>query len=260
MCLLMILHRVHADFPAIIAANRHERADRPATEPRVHEGPVRSVAPVDLVGGGTWIGINEFGVIAAVTNGRHRNDFDPTRPSRGGLCLRVLQARSLDAAIESALTETKATRFNGFQLLLADRQRALVIANEGGESSTWLAPGVHVLTHRHGLDGWTPKQTVRAEDVARASLEQLKESLGELCRSHEVAGDPPFAPCVHDPNHGTRSSALVFVGAGATGPVEFAYTEGAPCHAKTYSALTFSLTGESAVSSQRSNHPVRGRS
>src|SRR5215470_10399288 len=134
MCLLLIYHRVHPRWPIIVAANRHERLDRPATEPRVHAGSVAFLAPVDLVGGGTWLGINEHGVIAAITNGRSPAAVDPTRPSRGGLCWQALRARSLDEAIDLTVQATRSQVYNGFQLLLADREHALVIVNEGGVS------------------------------------------------------------------------------------------------------------------------------
>jgi hypothetical protein len=245
MCLLLIYHRVHPEWPIIIAANRHERLDRPATEPRVHTGNVSFVAPVDLVGGGTWLGINEYGVVAAITNGRSPAEIDPMRPSRGGLCWQALQARSLDEAVDLTQRATGSSAYNGFQLLLADRDRALVITNEGTVSSTELAPGLHVLTHRHGLDRWAPKRNVPADSIARASIDLLRESLAGVCRSHEASGEPPFAPCVHDPRHGTRSSALVLVGAGAAAPVHFAFTEGPPCQTAIYGEIPFALSAGS---------------
>jgi uncharacterized protein with NRDE domain len=246
MCLLLIYHRVHEDWPLIVAANRHERLYRPAAPPRIHRNGVSFVAPVDLIAGGTWLGANDRGIVAAITNGRDRGKVDPSRPSRGLLCWRALETRSLEEAIAASLRSTRSTAYNPFQLALADRERAVVIANDGELSSTWLTAGLHVLTHRHGLDRWMPKRVVAAGDMAGAPLEEVEQRLGDVCRSHEPSGSPPFAPCVHDPAHGTRSSALVFVGAGPSASVRFAFTDGPPCQTGPYQEIELDINDGSA--------------
>src|SRR5262249_32227211 len=179
--------------------------------------------------------------------------------ARGRLCWQALQMPSLDEAIEITLQAAESSTYNSFQLLLADRERALVIGNEGGLSSAWLRPGLHVLTHRHGLDQWAPKQRVSAELIPGMAIDELKQMLGDVCRSHEQTGTPPFAPCVHDPMHGTRSSALVLVGEGPSAPVHFAFTEGAPCQTMPYREISFRLRACSAAPERTSNPQARYR-
>ena len=70
MCLLALFYRVVEDAPVVVGANREEFYRRGGDPPRLHVGPPRFVAGVDPVAGGTWLGVNEHGVLAAVTNRR----------------------------------------------------------------------------------------------------------------------------------------------------------------------------------------------
>ena len=69
MCTLIALHRCVPGLPLVIAANRDEFFERPASGPALRDtatGPI--IAPVDRRAGGTWLGLNPAGVFAAVTN------------------------------------------------------------------------------------------------------------------------------------------------------------------------------------------------
>ena len=67
MCLLALFFQVVDDAPVVVGANREEYYQRDGEPPRLLEGSVRAVAGVDPVAGGTWLGVNEYGVLAAVT-------------------------------------------------------------------------------------------------------------------------------------------------------------------------------------------------
>ncbi len=69
MCTLIVLHRCVAGRPLVVAANRDEFFDRPAEEMALRTsrtGPILS--PLDLEAGGTWLGLNQRGVFAGLTN------------------------------------------------------------------------------------------------------------------------------------------------------------------------------------------------
>ncbi len=94
MCTLIALHRPDPRVPLVIAANRDEYLDRPAAGPAVIECEGRRVlAPLDLRAGGTWLGLAETGVFAALTN-RPCPEPDPARRSRGLLVTEALGAAS----------------------------------------------------------------------------------------------------------------------------------------------------------------------
>ena len=71
MCTLVILRRPDHSWPVLIGANRDEMIDR-ASKPPGRHWPDRPelVAGLDLLAGGSWLGINDWGVAAAVLN-RH---------------------------------------------------------------------------------------------------------------------------------------------------------------------------------------------
>src|SRR6266481_1460273 len=69
MCTLVILRRPEHRWPVLIGANRDEMIDRPSQPPGRH-WPDRAevVAGLDLLAGGSWLGLNDWGVAAAVLN------------------------------------------------------------------------------------------------------------------------------------------------------------------------------------------------
>jgi len=83
MCTLVILRRPEHDWPVIIGANRDEMIDRPWQPPGRH-WPDRPevVAGLDTLAGGSWLGINDWGVAAAVLN-RH-GSLGPAPDRRSG--------------------------------------------------------------------------------------------------------------------------------------------------------------------------------
>src|SRR5258708_9934039 len=82
MCLLALFFRAIKDAPVLVGANREEAYARKGEPPRLVEGPVRFVAGMDPVAGGTWFGINAPGVIVGGTN-RPKSIVSPTPRSPG---------------------------------------------------------------------------------------------------------------------------------------------------------------------------------
>src|SRR5262245_66536946 len=127
MCLLALFFRAVDDAPLVIGANREERYDRPATPPQhVQEGPLRFVAGLDRVAGGTWLGVNERGVVIAVTN-RGKADVPPDPPSRGLLARRLLGCATARVAVDLAARELGTNRYAGCNVVCADAERLVVI-------------------------------------------------------------------------------------------------------------------------------------
>src|SRR5579884_2271185 len=99
MCLLALFYRVAEDAPVVVGANREEYYSRSGEPPRLLEGPLRAVAGIDPVAGGTWLGVNERGVLAAVTN-RQKLDTPAQPRSRGLLVRELLTYPSAAAAVD----------------------------------------------------------------------------------------------------------------------------------------------------------------
>src|SRR5712692_8012823 len=67
-CTLICAFRVFPRWPLIVAANRDEHLNRPASPPRLWPGDLSFVAPRDEAAGGTWLGLNSAGLFVGVTN------------------------------------------------------------------------------------------------------------------------------------------------------------------------------------------------
>jgi uncharacterized protein with NRDE domain len=81
MCWIAILFQINPRWPLIVAANREEARQRPTRAPfRWPEEPA-IWAGRDDVAGGTWLGVNAAGLLAAVTN-RPEAKLDAARRSR----------------------------------------------------------------------------------------------------------------------------------------------------------------------------------
>jgi uncharacterized protein with NRDE domain len=242
-CLLAVAFRVHADAPLVIAANRDEWLARPAVPlTTLDPGPPRVVGGKDLVAGGTWLAVNERGVVAGLTNLPSRGGADRTKRSRGELPLAL--ARHADArAAAAAFVATFSPRdYNPAWFLVGDRDALFYIDMTGDAAhATELAPGLHVLENRPLAAASRKADAVRArlaEAVVRRG-EAFDAALAALLASHDVppglAPDPLRPPeteaaCVHAGPYGTRSSSIIVVPPGAGRPrVRFA--DGPPCAA-----------------------------
>src|SRR5687768_16314497 len=152
MCTLIVARNMFAFAPLVVIANRDERYDRPAAALERWGRTPEVLAPVDREGGGTWIGVNELGVFAGITN---RADV-PDRPglaSRGQLVLAALGSRDAREA-SMRLGRTDGRAYNGFRLLIADRYDTYVVSGDGmGVRVDPFRDGLHVATEQGFGDG-----------------------------------------------------------------------------------------------------------
>jgi uncharacterized protein with NRDE domain len=231
MCTLIALFRPHPRVPLIVAANRDEYLDRPTAGPELfeHEGH-RMLAPRDLRAGGTWLGLNEHGVFAALTN-RPNPSPDASLRSRGLLVLDALCEKSAVSAAEG-LAELPAGAYNPFNLFVADAERAFAAVYQGSPRVTELAPGAHLIGNADPDDRSVAKVArllEAAETVAAGPAEWWLRGLEAVCRGHE--GESPLAAaCVHHGGYGTRSSTLLRVDEEPERS-ELHFADGPPCTA-----------------------------
>ncbi|HEY2316559.1 MAG TPA: NRDE family protein, partial [Streptosporangiaceae bacterium] len=148
MCLLIAMFQVAPDAPLIVAANRDERLDRPAVPMTVlrEHGP-RILGGRDELAGGTWLAVNEHGVVAGLTNQPSADGRDPTKRSRGELPLAFAAYRSATEAVAGVRAELDPAVYNPCWMLVGDREALFSIGISGGSEAevAKLAPGLHVL-------------------------------------------------------------------------------------------------------------------
>jgi hypothetical protein len=146
-CTVVLLVRPGHDWPLLLAANRDEMADRPWDPPARH-WPDRPevVAGRDRLAGGSWLGLNDHGVVACVLNRRHTLGPDPAKRSRGELVLEALDHADAVAAA-GALAELAPASYRGFNLVVADNRDAYWLKNEAGQITVTMLPaGLSMLT------------------------------------------------------------------------------------------------------------------
>ncbi len=144
MCTLVLLLRPEHRWPLILGANRDEMQDRPWRAPGLHWSEQPDViAGLDLLGGGSWLGLNRrTGVVAAILNRRGSLGPQPGKRSRGELVLRALEAGTA-AAAAAGLVEIAPGDFRSFNLVVADRQAAIWLRHLGPEAGS--GPEAHPL-------------------------------------------------------------------------------------------------------------------
>ena len=243
MCLLAVLFRTHPEAPLLVGANRDELLERPATAMTVLEasGP-RILGGRDHAAGGTWLAVNEHGLVAALTN-RPGGRRDPSKRSRGSWPLFLARHRSAGEAAAAFVERFDPGEFNPGWVLVGDRSELVYVdmTVSGRGRARTLEPGLHVLENRP-LEGPSAKA-----DLVRGRLAELEElgaaatveRLAEILRSHDApsaeerraAGSErpgaAEAACVHLGPYGTRSSTIVRLG--PTGPPRLWSAEGPPC-------------------------------
>jgi uncharacterized protein with NRDE domain len=207
-CWIAVLFRVHRDYPLIVAANREESRSRPSQPPLRWPGDPTIWAGRDARHGGTWLGVNDAGLLAAVTN-RPEDDVDPTRPSRGLLCLKTLRCDSPETARAFFVNELTARRYNPFNLLCVNHLDGWVGTWQGMIRA--LTPGLHVLSTYGDVDDdrlpvvRTARARIEATDPTSLPLDELLDRLSRVCASTDDA----FPLCHAGDERGTVSSSLV---------------------------------------------------
>ncbi len=222
MCTLAIYFQSFENFPLVVAANRDEFFARPTEAPgSLGDG---MFGGRDSVKRGTWLGVNSLGLVAALLNRRSELSPDPSRRSRGLLCLGALRSPSAREA-RRAIARECPSAYNPFNLLVADRGEAWIGTNHGGELAfTSLAPGLHLLTNLDLDDPTCPRIAASYRlfagllDSAGPALpaSSFVARLRGILSKHDTPLDPRALElanslCLHSVEYGTRSSTVLWL-------------------------------------------------
>jgi uncharacterized protein with NRDE domain len=243
MCTLAIYFKAFADYPVVVAANRDEYLARPALPPTTLAENPHIVGGKDLRASGTWLGINQHGLVAGLLNRRNGElQNDPSLRSRGLLCLDALRATTASEAAQFVANQNGGD-YNPFNLLIASREDAFVAYNRWSTIEVVrLTPGIHLLTNLDVDDFECPRIS-----RSRRHFEELesrtefasdpvahRQELHRLLADHSTQLDPrsgrPNSLCLHLGDYGTRSSSMIFM---AHQPNQLAhfFAAGPPCSA-----------------------------
>ena len=164
MCTLVIFRRPRHRWPVLIGANRDEMIDRSSKPPGRH-WPDRPelVAGLDMLARGSWLGINDWGVAAAVLNRHGSLGPAPDRRSRGELVLEALDHADASAAAE-ALSDLDPEAYRTFNLIVADDSQGFWLRHAGG-------PGIERSPLKDGLS------MIAAGDLDDLAIRRLELAL-----------------------------------------------------------------------------------
>ncbi|MGA0315338.1 MAG: NRDE family protein [Alphaproteobacteria bacterium] len=220
MCTLVINRRPDHRWPLLIAANRDENTNRAWKAPDRH-WPDRPevIAGIDQLAGGTWLGVNDHGVISAVLNRKNSLGYDPRLRSRGELVLDALDhSDALDAT--HALLDLEPAAYRSFNLFVADNRDAWWIRSIGPDApkvdAFEIPEGISMLTSM-GLNNSKSLRTNHYLPIFREAPAPEPDK-GEWATWERLMGaeevptgaGPEDAMFIRgDPGFGTTSSSLI---------------------------------------------------
>ncbi len=185
MCLILLAHGAHPDYPLVIAANRDEYYERPTAMAEFWHDHPHILGGRDLECMGTWLGVTRSGRFAALTNFRDPRERKTDAPTRGRLVSGFLaSAREPREYLEEVAT--LAPRYNGFSLLAGDIDGVFYFCSRSGAVQQ-VPPGIHGLSN-HLLDTPWPK-VARGKERLQAALADTPstEALLDLLHDREPA-------------------------------------------------------------------------
>ncbi len=227
MCTVILALGQSAEWPLLLAANRDEMLARAWLPPGRHWAAQPDVvAGRDVLGGGTWLGLNDAGVVAAVLNRAGSLGPAEGKRSRGELALLAL-AHGSAAAAAARLAGLDGGAWRSFNLVVADRAGAVFLRGTGGGAVTAeaLSPGIHMVTAHDPDDAASPRVARHLPRFRAAPLPAPPDWSGWTALLADAGGPAGAALCVPAAGgFGTVTSSLVGLGARAV----FLTTAGPP--------------------------------
>jgi uncharacterized protein with NRDE domain len=230
MCLLVVVRGRFASHPILVAANRDERLDRRSAPPGLWVGRRRRViSPRDRQAGGTWLGVNDRGAFAGLTN-LAGVPVPAGASSRGELVHLALDEDDLEAGARAVDARCAQAPFGGFQLALCDGARTVVLrhAGRGPEGVDWRIdwqPDVLVISNLHGPGELELRGLAQALAPAADAAQQLERLRPLLLDRGEHDGHPVLK---RGDEYGTVSSSLIAVPAQDPRALIWRYAAGPP--------------------------------
>ena len=251
-CLLVFAWQTEPDYPLVVAANRDERLDRPAhTLCVLQEERPRILGGRDELAGGTWLAVNQHGVVAGLTNRPAPGGRDPTMRSRGRAPPAAgrpdnRRRRGGPPVGRGGARPVQPGMAPGGRPPLPLVRRAGRRSGPDGPSPAPRCPRPGERRHRGAVTEGRPGPRPGLRGPYRA-----RPRCGRRCRRYwpttSCRPGPPRPPsttttvprgraatlaaCVHTEDYGTRSAALLRVPASVDRRPEMLVADGPPCTA-----------------------------
>jgi hypothetical protein len=214
MCAVILLYRPDHEWPLLLAANRDEMDSRPSDPPGRH-WPDRPdvIAGRDRLADGSWLGLNDNGVVAAMLNRQGTLGPQAGKRSRGELVLEALDHADAATAAE-ALGEIEPSSYRSFNLIVADNRDAYWVRHSGRAIDVRkLPPGLSMITAHDRNDLSSPRIARHLRDFR--TVEPPDPSIGDWASWTEILArralkEPDDGMTIAtETGFGTVSSALI---------------------------------------------------
>lgn len=237
MCTLIVRHQMDDWCSTLIAANRDEFYQRPATGPQVLIEAPHIVGGRDEQAGGTWLALTREGLFVGLTNQRSFGARNEAARSRGELVVEALRTGTFEG-VKSYLRRVDPRGYNEFNLIFGDGAQISAAYGRSAQREVEIEPlgqGVHVLCNDRLGSSEFPKahearakvEAISAPDWATIEPQLIAvlsdRSLPDLDVLPPLPRDAPFdaevarrlhAICVETPVYGTVSSTLAAISPG----------------------------------------------
>jgi uncharacterized protein with NRDE domain len=241
MCTLALYFKVFPAYPLVVAANRDEHYARPSAPPAIVGTSPTILAGRDLRAGGTWLGVNEYGLLVGILNRRLSTGpaAQAEHRSRGLLCLDLLRLSDATAVHELVPT-LRATPYQPFTVVCADKNSACLAYNTDETIEiVKLESGLHVFSNSYEASAPSEKVSRLYErfsmlcqpTTAPINVSEFVGSAASVLGDHSLGDgskEPREATCVHSQVSGTVSSSIIFF-SDAERQFQTYYCAGAPC-------------------------------
>lgn len=230
MCLIAFATAISREYPLVLIANRDEFFDRPTRPIHAWPGSPTIYAGRDEEAGGTWLGINQYGRWAALTNFRQPGEPQGAQ-SRGNLVTRCLTSSDPIPDIMDLIARDK-NNYSGFNLVAGDALpgQAWYYSNRG-QAVESLSNEFYALSNGLMQDNWPKMEKLRCGLASLFQQSQLShdhlQALLSDAETFEQAVLPstginmsveqqlssPFVSPFHigGRQYGTRSSCILLV-------------------------------------------------
>ncbi len=222
MCLIIFAWKLIPDCPLVLAANRDEFFARPTQAANWWTDHPQIYAGRDLQAGGTWLGINQQGQFAALTNLRDGQAKQADKRTRGELTADYLSGEA-DALTYMRSVQEKADQYQGFNLIVGDANALYCLSNHGTAGIQTLAPGIYGLSNGELDTPWPKLVRAKAQFSSLLCQGAPDDAYFEMLTDTTRAADSRLPDtgvsmewerllssiCIESPDYGTRASSLL---------------------------------------------------
>jgi hypothetical protein len=213
MCLLAILYKLVPESPILVAANREEQYDRIGLPPSIQSGKPRVLCGIDQETGGAWLGVNQHGMVVAVSN---RVKLMPTFAprSRGLLCRDLLRCTSARKAADLAMKELGTMKYEGVNFIIADSQSGWAVHGGDEHELLQLPEGLSIIANGDLNDPRDERVKMCRRLLTLQTLDSPVKFLAVASKVFARSPSPPGRPSMvyRGPKWGTVSSTLISLG------------------------------------------------